>query len=148
VSDVAATPEVIAKEFQAAHDQGPLAACELMVAYMAPEVEVRHDPPVDFDTKHPREMLAAHRANEIAALSKGLVDYQEIATVSARGDEVVVDKTVSGRLADGESVSASYQLVYTIRDGEIVAALGNMDSGAGDAMRRMLEAGGFTVASS
>jgi hypothetical protein len=148
VSNPSATPDEIAKQFQAAHDDGPVAACELMVSLMAPEVEVRHDPPVDFDTTHPREMLGAHRANEIAALSKALTDYQEIATVSARGDEVVVDKTVSGTFPGGETVSATYELVYTIHDGQIVAALGNMDPGAGDAMRRMLEAGGFTAASS
>jgi hypothetical protein len=116
-----------------------------MVAYMAPTVEIRHDPPVAFDTSHPREMLAEHRSNEIEALSRALTNYQEIAIVSARENEVVVQKTVSGSLANGDEISASYQLIYTIRGGQIVAAFGDVSSDAAASLGRALKAGGFVV---
>jgi ketosteroid isomerase-like protein len=71
-------------------------------------------------------LLAAYRART-DALTRLMPDYLESARVSARGDGVEVLMTISGTLADGETVKVTGTDVFSVRDGKIVRMLSVFD---------------------
>ena len=119
--------ESIAEDLRNAWAKGPYEAADAQIAHFAEKFEMTHNPPSAGDGVLELDALRAGRNMELDAFMKAMPDFREEAEITVEGDKINVELTISGTLADGETLKAKIPTVYTVKDGKIVSMLATLD---------------------
>jgi hypothetical protein len=110
-------------------------------------VELRHEPPLAVDGNVDGRGLAASSETEAAAIGKAIADQRYAgAEVTVEGRVVVVKMALTGRLADGRSVSLPLHMRCAVDDGRVVGITHVMGPDALRAWTEVAMAGGLMAA--
>lgn len=130
-------PAAIALDLMAAYEAGPATTVEALTRWLAPRVQVLHEPPDPSDGTYDAPTVLAALANRQAVLSRIMPDYREAVTGSSADDTVTLVLTLTGTLPDGQEVRISGTDTLRVQDGRIVTMTSRF---APDAMRPLVTA--------
>jgi len=138
------TADDLARRMESAIVAGPEVFRRTLGDLYAASVELRHEPPLSADGIVDGRRLAASSETEAAAITKAIADQRYAgAEVTVEGGVVVLKMALTGRLADGRSVSLPTHMRCAVDNGRVVAITHVMGPDAMRAWAEVAVAGGL-----
>lgn len=139
------TADSIAAEVQAAHDRSPEEGARVLGSYFADKVEMLASVPEEPSGILDGEIMRTSRQTEIAATRKAFPDYSERGVITAEGNDVVCEFTMSGTPRDGDRLEFTVNARYSVVDGQIAKVALRFPAAEATRLFQILASSGFEV---